>query len=226
MIKLLSYTSSPVMAAGLRTLLSEAQDIEQHVVSSGIDEFTATATELNPDVALIEANPEIHVGTLVGLRRRVPSTRIILWVQGISLEMAHALRESGVCGVLRKNVPLDLTLRCIRQVADGEIWFERSLMNELLGKRTVKLSHRERQLMSLVSQGYGNPQIAASLSLAEGTVKVYLSKLFKKVGVGDRYELAMYGLRSMAMINADANFSQAELLSPTLLIRNRADREV
>jgi DNA-binding NarL/FixJ family response regulator len=228
MIRLLSYTTSSVMVVGLRAFLSDARDVELHVVSTDIDEFTQAAAKANPDVMLIESNPEIHIGTLAGLRRRLPAARMILWVQGISLEMAHALRELGVCGILRKNVPLDLTLRCIRQVAAGEIWFERALINEFNASRKIKLSNRERQLMTLISRGYSNLQIAESLALAEGTVSVYLSKLFKKVGVGDRYELAMYGLRSMAMIDAEssANLSAPELWAQTLFIRGGAGRRV
>lgn len=224
MIRLLSYTTSPVTAVGLSTVFSDATDIDHQVVSSGVDQFSATVAELQPDVVLVESSPEIHIGALAGLRRKAPSTRIVLWVQGISLEMAHALREIGVCGVLRKNVTLELTIRCIRQVAGGEIWFERSLINEFIGKRKVKLSRRERQLVALISQGYGNSHIAGSLSLSEGTVRVYLSKLFKKVGVSDRYELAMYGLRSMAMINADTDDSDSphELWSSTLFVRDNA----
>ncbi len=221
MIRLLSYTTSSVMVIGLRAFLAEAEDIESHIVSTDIDGFAETAAKLSPHVLLIESSPEIHIGVLAGLRRRTPVARIILWVQRISLEMAHALRELGVCGILRKSVPPDLTLRCIRQVAGGEMWFERSLINEFNSTRKVKLSNRERQLMTFVSQGYSNSQIAENLLLAEGTVSVYLSKLFKKVGVGDRYELAMYGLRSMAMIDAEASagLSSPELWSPTLFVR-------
>ena len=81
-------------------------------------------------------------------------------------------------------------------VAAGELWFERDLMSSMLGARPVRLSPREQQLVALVSQGLSNKQIASALGISEGTVKVYFSRLFRKVGVSDRFELALFGLQN------------------------------
>jgi hypothetical protein len=51
--------------------------------------------------------------------------------------------------------------------------------------------------VSLLSQGLKNKEIAATLGISEGTVKVYFSRLFQKVGVKDRFELALYGLKNL-----------------------------
>ena len=51
--------------------------------------------------------------------------------------------------------------------------------------------------MSLLSQGLKNKEIATALNISEGTVKVYLSRLFQKLGVKDRFELALYGLKNL-----------------------------
>ena len=53
--------------------------------------------------------------------------------------------------------------------------------------------------MALLAQGLRNKEIAFSLQIGEGTVKVYLSRLFRKLGVSDRFELALYGLKNLAM---------------------------
>jgi hypothetical protein len=53
-------------------------------------------------------------------------------------------------------------------------------------------------LVTLLSQGLKNKEIATVLCVSENTVKVYLSRLFQKVGVKDRFELALYGLRNVA----------------------------
>ena len=53
------------------------------------------------------------------------------------------------------------------------------------------------QLVSLLSQGLKNKEIATTLMISEGTVKVYLSRLFQKVGVKDRFELALFGLKNL-----------------------------
>jgi DNA-binding CsgD family transcriptional regulator len=73
-------------------------------------------------------------------------------------------------------------------------------MQGLLNVREVRLSPRERQLTELISRGLGrNKQSAAELQITEGTVKVYLCKLFRKTGVHDRYELALHGLRNLGV---------------------------
>ena len=219
MIRLLVYTNAPVVLAGLRTLLSNTDDIEL-MHSCSIEGCIAGARELAPDVVLIEMDPGIDIGTVVATRRQNPSARIILWIQTISVDMAHALREVGVAGILRKDVPVDLMFRCIRKVALGEAWFDRSLLSDLLNARKVTLSPRERQLLTLISRGRSNESIASELAIAEGTVKVYLSKLFKKVGVSDRFELALYGLRAMAVISQDA--TGPGVWSPCVLANNAA----
>jgi len=53
------------------------------------------------------------------------------------------------------------------------------------------------KLVSLLSQGLKNKEIASTLMISEGTVKVYLSRLFQKVGVKDRFELALFGLKNL-----------------------------
>jgi DNA-binding CsgD family transcriptional regulator len=80
----------------------------------------------------------------------------------------------------------------------GELWFEKTLTDSIMGARRYALTRREGQLVTLLSQGLKNKEIAVALNISEGTVKVYLSKLFQKLGVKDRLELALYGLKNLA----------------------------
>ena len=66
-----------------------------------------------------------------------------------------------------------------------------------MSARRYSLTRREGQLVSLLSQGLKNKEIATALTISEGTVKVYLSRLFQKLGVKDRFELALYGLKNL-----------------------------
>jgi DNA-binding CsgD family transcriptional regulator len=82
-------------------------------------------------------------------------------------------------------------------VQAGELWFEKALTDSFLCARRVALTQREGQLVTLLSQGLKNKEIATTLMISEGTVKVYLSRLFQKVGVKDRFELALFGLKNL-----------------------------
>jgi DNA-binding NarL/FixJ family response regulator len=104
----------------------------------------------------------------------------------------------GVRGIVRKTLPAETLIECLRKVHQGELWFEKSLTDSMLSARKVTLTRREGQLVTLLSQGLKNKEIATVLCVSENTVKVYLSRLFQKVGVKDRFELALYGLRNVA----------------------------
>jgi DNA-binding NarL/FixJ family response regulator len=121
----------------------------------------------------------------------------VLWVHSISTELALQAMALGVRGILRKTLPSDLLIKCLQRVNEGEFWFEKALTDSFLSAKRIALTKREGQLVSLLSQGLKNKEIASMLLISEGTVKVYLSRLFQKVGVKDRFELALYGLKNL-----------------------------
>ena len=127
-----------------------------------------------------------------------PGLRLVLWARNISTELAYQAIEHGVRGILRRTHPADVLLKCVRMVAEGGLWFEETLKASFTTMRTIALTRRESQLVSLLSQGLKNKEIASTLFISEGTVKVYLSRLFHKLGVKDRFELALFGLKNMS----------------------------
>lgn len=198
-MRVLLHTETSLLGYGFAQFLSTRPGLEPFVVSGGFDELTGAIERIRPEVALVDVNDDVECSDLLHLVERYPQTRLVLWVQSVSLEFGHNAKEIGVRGILRKNVSMDLLVRCLEKIAEGELWYDRTLLNSLLGSKQVRLSPRERQLLTLISQGLSNKQLAVALSIAEGTVKVYLSKLFHKVGVSDRFELALYGLRNRGL---------------------------
>jgi DNA-binding NarL/FixJ family response regulator len=131
------------------------------------------------------------------MKHAMTNSKIVLWVTSISTELAFQAMGLGVRGILRKTLPTDLQVKCLQKVQAGELWFEKALTDSFLCARRVALTQREGQLVSLLSQGLKNKEIATTLMISEGTVKVYLSRLFQKVGVKDRFELALFGLKNL-----------------------------
>jgi DNA-binding NarL/FixJ family response regulator len=93
---------------------------------------------------------------------------------------------------------------CVDAVLHGGIWVPPCIAQAVVSSRRCRLTRREAQLVSLVSQGMSNKDIAFSLGISVGTVKVYLSRLFDKLEVSDRYELALVGLRQAGSAHAGA----------------------
>jgi DNA-binding NarL/FixJ family response regulator len=100
-----------------------------------------------------------------------------------------------VRGILKRTIPADTLIECLRAVAEGNLWVENSISNQAVGFRNRKtaprLTAREQEIVQLVCRGFKNRQIAQELSITPGTVKVHLMHVFEKTGVTDRYELAL-----------------------------------
>jgi two-component system, NarL family, nitrate/nitrite response regulator NarL len=202
MTRLLLYTDEPILASGLETVLAPATGFRL----TGICRSTAALIEQarldRPDVLLLDLSPDLTFGVLLDVQRLIPTSRIVLWVRSISTELAYQAIEHGVRGILRKTHPPDVLLKCLQMVAEGGLWFEEALKASFTTMRTISLTRRESQLVGLLSQGLKNKEIAATLFISEGTVKVYLSRLFQKLGVKDRFELALFGLKNMPSSDA------------------------
>jgi len=198
MARVLLFTDEPVLAQGFAAVLSSASGFDYAAVCQSPSELMERVVSSGPpDVLLIDLTPDVTFGLLTQLRRELPLCRIVLWVRCISTELAYQAMELGIRGILRKALPAELLVKCLTKVSEGELWFDKGLTASFFSAKMIALTKRESQLVSLLSQGLKNKEIAATLSISEGTVKVYLSRLFQKVGVKDRFELALYGLRNL-----------------------------
>lgn len=220
-IRVLLYSKDPIVSGGVKALFDAFPRFELAGVESDQDQLIPKAKTESIDVVLLEFHPALTMTNIAAIRHQLPSTPVVLWVQSIAVELGHQLIQLGVQGILRKDLPVELLLRCIEKVAAGELWYERSLSALLLRSREVMLSPRERQLLRLISQGLSNKQIATALIITEGTVKVYLSKLYKKVGVLDRFELALYGLKNLQYGMAANSGDEASYCPSSLIVQHR-----
>ena len=102
-------------------------------------------------------------------------------------------------------------------MAKGNIWIESSVSNQFVGfinrRSAPRLTPREEEILTLVMRGMKNKQIADSLNITTGTVKVHLMHIFEKTGVKDRFELAMYG-RRIRGLTSDME-DELSMLSPS-----------
>lgn len=216
------YTDQPVLAMGLAEVIKDAGDIRFLGPVGSLGQFSSADGLEKPDLFLIDWSETESISTIGYVRQALPKAKIIVWVSSVTVDIAHQFIQLGVRGIVRKNLGEGQLLHCLRCVANEEMWIERTLMDALLSLRRIMLSPRERQLLHLVSQGWSNKQIAYELSISEGTVKVYFSKLFKKVGVRDRFELALYGLRQgQGEVAAVGKMNQKEMGFNTVAVGAR-----
>ena len=101
--------------------------------------------------------------------------------------------------MIHKTATFDMLLQCLNSAARGETWVELDVLNHKeLPPRLARtaLPSREMQVMELVEPGLKNKEIAATLGIRIGTVKIHLQHIFEKAGIRGRYGLALSGLRA------------------------------
>jgi two-component system nitrate/nitrite response regulator NarL len=196
LISLTVYTSEPLHSIALEVLFRPSEDISLLPIVSDVAGLLSQVVSLKPQVVLLAVDTSVDWGLLNRLRHECPETKVVLWLHEITPELAYQAIECGVRGILRKSLAPELIVKCVHKVHAGELWFEKALTQTFLSGRTVQVSKREGELITLVSQGLKNKEIATVMGVTEGTVKVYLSRLFGKIGARDRFELALIGLRN------------------------------
>jgi len=107
------------------------------------------------------------------------------------------LLAKGVAGVLPPSADSDLLKKALRAVSTGEIWLDRTTLMKILSlakqsSQNVRLAHREKEIIQHICQGYRNKEIAQKLKISEQTVKSHCNRIYKKLGVTDRLQLALH----------------------------------
>jgi DNA-binding NarL/FixJ family response regulator len=124
--------------------------------------------------------------------------------------------EAGARGYCNSNIDPILLKKAVQMVQKGEIWVGRSVISTLVKKLVVRneslqqqdpradavplknLTPREREVATLIGGGASNKEIATQLKIGEATVKAHLTEIFRRLGVSDRLELALYITRKTA----------------------------
>jgi DNA-binding NarL/FixJ family response regulator len=217
MLDVLLYTTQPILVVGLAAALEES-DCRLASVYSGTREVIEALTRARFDVLLIEATPELSTEMLAEIKKAARGAPVVIWVDPVSTEFVAQALSLGVRGVLRKNLSVKLQVKCLEKVGAGELWVEKEMVASLLCTKRIVLGQRERQLVTLLAQGLKNKDIGYRLGLSEGTVKVYLSRLFQKVGASDRFALALYAIENVLdnrCISADSEVPALPIASAT-----------
>jgi two-component system nitrate/nitrite response regulator NarL len=197
MLTVLVSTDEPMVEIGVKALLRADPEFNLLEVSRSHAEALQAARQYQPDVVVCGFSRETDLGGIRELQAVAPSTAIVLWAREVATEMAHQAVELGVRGFLSTTASPEHFRECLQISARGELWMEGSLTMNLLNNRPVSLSKRQSELVSLLTQGLKNKEIATALGISEGTVKAYLTTLYEKVGARDRFELALFGLKNL-----------------------------
>jgi DNA-binding NarL/FixJ family response regulator len=106
----------------------------------------------------------------------------------------------GVVGILPPSADSELLKKALQAVFSGELWLDRHTLMKILASmkqqdQNTGLAKREREIVFHICQGYRNKEIARKLHISEQTVKSHCHRIYKKLGVSDRLQLALYSYK-------------------------------
>jgi two-component system, NarL family, nitrate/nitrite response regulator NarL len=191
---ILVYSDEGVLAAGAASLLLTLGRFEVVTAEPELSSLIPQVERISPDLILLGLTSDMTLGFFSALRQASPTARIILWDRQFSDELVEQTRELGAIWFLPRGNSSEVFLNDVLKIASGEKPVPQSAPEN---STKVSLTPREAQLITLLVQGLRNKEIGACLGITEGTVRIYLTKLFVKVGARDRFELAVFGLKNM-----------------------------
>ncbi len=203
-IHVLIASEHPVFRDGLRQLLEAEPGFEVVGLASSGTATLQLARKLKPEIALCDLAMSSGAAweILKGLAPS-PSVRTIILSAVPDPEPVQEALRLGVRGVISKQSPINVLVRCMRSVMAGEYWVEgesaptpaealREFTSFPPPARKFGITPRELEVIAAVVSGRTNRLVAEKLSLSEQTVKHQLTNIFDKLGVSGRLELAVF----------------------------------
>ncbi|MDR9439032.1 MAG: two-component system response regulator NarL [Halomonas sp.] len=198
----------PLLRRGVAQLLELEDDLHLAGEAGEPEVGIRLADELDPDMILLDLNmPGLDgIATLKELREQGYAGRIVMFTVSDHEEDVVAALRSGADGYLLKDMDPDEMVRQLRQAALGRMVISESLTtllaealrsqrNQPAAPDIHSLTQREREILRELAAGLSNKLIARKLDITEGTVKVHVKHLLKKLNLRSRVEAAVWAVQ-------------------------------
>ena len=216
-VRIILADSQAIYRVGIRKVFALEDDLRVVAQADSIENLRAAIERFPTDIVLLEGSLLAGTANVIPeLLRVAPEVKLI--VQAVAADENHTveLYRRGVRGIISRSISPDLLVRCVRRIAAGETWIDNQSVNwvieayraqaaALVSPRSLpRLSPKEMAIITCITQGKRNKEIAFQLGTTEQVIKNYLRKIYDKLGVSDRLELALYCLHNK-IIKTDAD---------------------
>ena len=214
-IRVITADTQAIFRAGLRKIFAVEDDIRVVGQAESLAQTMAAVKRFPADILLFEAmmapNPPEAVSDLL---RQNPSLKLVIITTEPNEELTLELFRRGAHAIVSREVEPESVVECFRKVYAGEPWLDRRETQWVLqayrtqgsrpasARSKVQLTPKESLIVSCVTQGMKNKEIAVRVGTTEQVVKNYLRKVYDKLGVADRLELALYCLQNRVVDGA------------------------
>jgi DNA-binding NarL/FixJ family response regulator len=214
-IRVIIADSQAIFRVGIRKVLAVEDDLRVVAQAENLGQTLSMVSKFPADVLLFESRissnaPEAAAEVL----KRAPSLKIIIITGDVDADQTVEYLRRGVKGIVTRSIAPDLLVRCVRKVAEGETWLDNRGVNWVIEayrsqaalltspRPKNRLSDKELLIVACVAQGMRNKEIAQEVGTTEQVIKNYLRKIYDKLGVSDRLELALYCIHHRLMEKA------------------------
>jgi len=207
---IIAIDDHPLFRKGVADLLEMDDSMELVGEASNGPDGLHLAARLRPELILLDINMKGMNGieTLQAIKREDPDARVVMLTVSDNEEDVIAALRLGADGYLLKDMEPEEILQSLRGAVEGKLVISESLTRLLAqalrdeGKRldpreAVALTTREREILEQIACGLSNKLIAKELQISEGTVKVHVKNLLKKLHLHSRVEAAVWALKSL-----------------------------
>jgi two-component system nitrate/nitrite response regulator NarL len=211
-VRILLADDDPLVRAAVGVLLSQQPDFEIVAEAHDGEHTISQAKAHKPEVLLLDLNMPRKAGleTLRDLGDSIPNMKTVVLTLGIEKRQVLEALQLGARGIVLKENAREALVQAIRTVGEGSYWLDkrpvadiRHVIHELSAQvkptpaknpKLALLNEREVKIVNYIVEGRTNKDIAQSIETSEQVVKNHLGKIFDKLGVFNRLELALYAL--------------------------------
>jgi DNA-binding NarL/FixJ family response regulator len=187
---------------GLRRAFDRHPDFDVVGEASSVADATAQAAKLEPDVVVCDIRLPDGSGleAVRGWRSKSPDIGLVVLTMYAGDEHLFAALEAGASAFVPKDAPSDDVVAAARHAAVSPRSFTApdlaSAMRRRMEPQGPKLSPRETEVLALLAEGYGVGPIARKLYISESTTKTHISKIYDKLGAGNRAQAIMKAIQA------------------------------
>lgn len=186
-----------IVRMGLSFAINNQPDMQVIAQAEDGNEATEKYRQFRPDVVILDLRMPKRNGieTLGVLRREFGAVRVLVLSNYGSGDEVSAALQAGASGFVGKDTALADLIDAIRKVHAGEQVVPADVARRLASRITSQLSTRELEVLTLIGRGLSNKEIGSALNVVESTVKVHVTNILSKLGVADRTQAVLAGVK-------------------------------